>query len=93
MQDAGFEELLQKYKSVTIHKNNLQNLATKVFKSLNGLSPPIMFDLFEKKAVQYNLCGNNLLKHAPLRLVSRVLKYYASKAVFGGLKFQMNLKI
>ena len=35
MEHVGFEGLLQKYKSITVYKSGLQNLATEVFKSLN----------------------------------------------------------
>ena len=48
MEDAGFEDLFQKGKSVTIHKSSLQRLAFEVFQSLNQFSPPIMRDIFKK---------------------------------------------
>ena len=38
----SFEELLSKDKSITVHQRNLQKLATKMYKILNGLSPYIM---------------------------------------------------
>ena len=63
IKDVGFEDLLQKDKSIKIHKRNLQILATEVFKSLNQFSLSILWDLFERKSVQkHNLCNNNLLK-------------------------------
>ena len=48
MEDAGFEDLFQKGKSVTIHKSSLQRLAFEVFQSLNQFSPLIMRDIFKK---------------------------------------------
>ena len=63
IKDVGFEDLLQKDKSIKTHKRNLQILATEVFKSLNQFSLSILWDLFERKSVQkHNLCNNNLLK-------------------------------
>ena len=41
-----FEELLSKDKSVTLHQRN-QIVATEMYKTLNGLSPDIMQDIFE----------------------------------------------
>ena len=47
--DSTFEELLVKDGSVTFHNRNLQQLAVEIYKNKNGLSPPIMNDLFERK--------------------------------------------
>ena len=47
--DSTFKQLLKKDGSVTIHHRNVQLLAIELFKHKNGLSPPIMNDLFEDK--------------------------------------------
>ena len=52
IKDVGFEDLLQKDKSIKTHKRNLQILATEVFKSLNQFSLSILWDLFERKSVK-----------------------------------------
>ena len=41
--------------SVTIHKRNLQMLATEIFKVKNSLVPEIMREIFETKEPNYNL--------------------------------------
>ena len=43
---SNLQDLLQKDQSVSIHMNNLQYLATKIFKVKNGLSPEIMKEVF-----------------------------------------------
>ena len=45
-EESSFEELLQKDGSVSIHNRNLQFLAIEIFKSINGLSPTFMNDIF-----------------------------------------------
>ena len=46
-----FHELLQKDNSVTIHQQNLQVLATDVFKAKNDLSPKIMIRKYTHKEI------------------------------------------
>ena len=45
---SSFTELLEKDKSTTIHKRNIQLLATELFKVKNGLSPAFMNEIFVK---------------------------------------------
>ena len=42
-----FNELLEKYGSVSIHMRNMQILATQMYKLINNLSPPIMNRVFK----------------------------------------------
>ena len=52
---STFSELLEKDNSVTIHERNLRNLATELYKVLNGLSPKILDEVFPmKKSIKYN---------------------------------------
>ena len=51
----NFDQLLQRDGSVSIHARNLRLLVTEVFKSLNKLSPEIMWDMFQVKPLSYNL--------------------------------------
>ena len=44
---SSFTELLNKDSSVSIHIKNIQKLATEMFKSYKGLSPPIMDNVFK----------------------------------------------
>ena len=42
----SFEDLLEKEKSFSIHRQNIQDLATKIHKFLHGLSPKVMDNTF-----------------------------------------------
>ena len=52
---AFLDELLEEYDSISIHSKNLKLLMIEVFKSLNHLSPPIMWETFDVKSSVYNL--------------------------------------
>ena len=63
-EDTIFEDLLERYKSLTIHEDNIGTLTNRrnlVFKTFQT-SPPIMWDFFNLKRNRYNLRGNYLLK-------------------------------
>ena len=51
----SFEELLELDKSFKMHHRNIQSLATELFKIKNNLSVAIMNDIFQPRAVRYNL--------------------------------------
>ena len=53
--DLTFQELLAKDKSVSVHRKNLQLLATEIFKSNTGMSPELMNDIFHFAERPYNL--------------------------------------
>ena len=42
---SSFSELLEKYKSVTIHHRNLQTLAYEIFKVKNNTAPEILTEI------------------------------------------------
>ena len=53
---SSFTELLNKDNSVSIHIRNIQRLAIEMFRFYNGLSPPLMSNMFKLKAENsYNL--------------------------------------
>ena len=53
---SPFTELLNKDYSVSIHTRNIQRLAIEMFRFYNGLSPPLMKNIFKLKAkTSYNL--------------------------------------
>ena len=69
---SSFKELLEKYRSVTVHHKNLQVLVTEICKVKNDLAPDIMKDVFELKEPPYN-GQNQITLHAEmLRLVIMV---------------------
>ena len=56
---SSFNELLEKDGSVSIHERNLQVLATEMYKISNGLSTPLMKDIFSINRNPYNLRQNS----------------------------------
>ena len=52
---STFKDILEMTKEKTIHQNNLGSLAKKIYKFLNGLSPPIMNGAFMIRNNKYNL--------------------------------------
>ena len=57
---SSFQNLLEKDNSVTIHHRNIKILATETYKFLQGLSPPLMNEIFVERN-NYSLPGNNVL--------------------------------
>ena len=47
---SSFNELLENYGSVLIHMRNIQILATKMYKLINNLSPPVMNKVLKLKS-------------------------------------------
>ena len=58
---SSFNELLEKDGSVSIHERNLQVLATEMHKISNGLSTPLMKDIFPIRRNLYNLRENSVV--------------------------------
>jgi len=50
---SNFEALLEKDHSVTIHTKNIQQLTLEIYKTLNGLNPRIMDEIFKLKNHAY----------------------------------------
>ena len=61
-----FEELLDKDKSMAIHKKNLQILMAEIYKAINHLNSAYMWEFFIKNNIPYNLCSNELCKITPV---------------------------
>ena len=53
--NSSFSELLEVTNKTTIHIRNLKFLVTEIYKFLNGLSPPIMNEVFQINECPYNL--------------------------------------
>ena len=54
-----FSEILQKDSAVTIHTKALQILMTDMYKTRNGLNPPVMQEIFCDNTTYYDLCNND----------------------------------
>ena len=56
--EKNYKDLLADHDEISIYQKYLQFLATKVFKSVNKLSPQFMWCFFENHEICYNLrCG------------------------------------
>ena len=74
---SSFETLLEKDDSVSVHNQNLQILATEMYKIKNDLSPLIFTELFEQRNEQhYDLRKNSQFTKPPLRTV-----YHGSESI------------
>ena len=60
--ESTFEEVLDKGRSMTIHKKNLQRLMFEIYITINHLNLAYMWEFFIKKDVPYNLRSNELCK-------------------------------
>ena len=56
---STFEELLNKYSSVSIHHRNLQVLTTEMFKIKNNMAPEFLNEFFQNRALPNNLRTNS----------------------------------
>ena len=56
---STFEELLNKDNSVSIHHKNLQVLAIEMFKIKNNMAPEFLNEIFQNRALLYNLRTNS----------------------------------
>ena len=48
--------LLEKDSSVSIHDRSIQCIATEMHKVSNGLSPPVVINIFTQKIVTFTIC-------------------------------------
>ena len=59
---SSYVELLTKDISVTIHHRNIRSLVIEIYKVMQGISPPLLNEVFVPRLSNYELCGNNLLE-------------------------------
>ena len=59
--NSSFSELLEMANKRTIHIRNLKFLLTKIYNFLNGLSPPIMKEVFQINYYTYDLRNPRIL--------------------------------
>ena len=60
--NSNFEELLTRSGEKTVHLQNLEKLLLEVFKSLHQINPALMWELVERKEVNYNPRNKDLLR-------------------------------
>ena len=62
-------ELLTKDRSVTIHHRNIRALAIEIYKVMQGISPPLLNEVFVPRQCNYELRGNNFLERRKVKSV------------------------
>ena len=65
--DLNFDELLALDNGVSLHIYSIQKLLLEVFKSLNGLSPTFISELFQTKSSNYSLRSGHQLTLPPTK--------------------------
>ena len=85
--DSSFSELLEMANESTIHMRNLKFLLTEIYKFLNGLSPPIMNEVFQANDCLYDLRNPRILpsKH------KFTIKYGINTIAFRGPQIWQNI--
>ena len=68
--ESSFEALLTRSGNNSIHVNNMQKLMIEIFKTMNGLNPPLVWEFHERKHVTYNLRIQNLCKLPPIKTMN-----------------------
>jgi hypothetical protein len=79
--DSSYKGMLEKTKSQSLYINRLRLIMIEIFKSLNGLAPEFVKDLFAPKPQNYELRDDNLLVTPPfqtIRFGKNSLVYYGS---------------
>ena len=66
---SSYGELLTKDRSVTIHHRNIRALAIEIYKVMQGISPPLLNEVFVPRQCNYELRGNNFLERRRVKSV------------------------
>ena len=75
--NSNFEELLARPGEKTVHLQNLEKLLLELFKSLHQINPAFMWELFERKEVNYNLRNKDLLRIPKFQTIT-----YGANSIF-----------
>ena len=87
----SFDELLALSKTVSIHTRNLRLLVTEIYKSLNFISPQIMWDTFPLKSARYNLRqGSKII--VPCAKSARAINSFDFRAALAWNQLQSQIK-
>ena len=77
---SSYGELLTKDRSVTIHHRNIRALATEIYKVMQGISPPLLNEVFVPLHCNYKLRGNNFLQRRRVKSLGWGTKSISSLA-------------
>ena len=59
---SSYSEVLTKDRSVAIHHRNIRALAIEIYKVIQGISPPLLNEVFVSHQCNYDRRGNNFLE-------------------------------
>ena len=66
---SSYGELLTKDRSVTIHHRNIRALAIEIYKVMQGISPPLLNEVFVPRQCNYEFRGHNFLERRRVKSV------------------------
>ena len=66
---SSCSELLTKDRSVTIHHRNIRALVIEIYKVIQGISLPLLNEVFVSSQCNYDLRGNNFLERGSVKSV------------------------
>ena len=66
---STYSELLTEDRSVTIHHRNIRALAIEIYKVIQGISPPLLNEVFVPRQCNYEFRGNNFLERRRVKSV------------------------
>ena len=69
-EELSFDQLLTMDNGITVHTKNLTTLLVEVFKTLAGLNPSFMANIFVPKHTNYNLRSANVLEILKARSIT-----------------------
>ena len=78
---SDYAELIRKSRYETLHLRRLKTIATEVFKSLNGLNPQFMKELFKVNDISYGLRDETILTQPKFKKITygyNTFSYYGA---------------
>ena len=85
--DSSLNTLLKKSDTVTIHMKNLQKWMLEIYKSMNHLNSSYIWQLHERKEIQYDLRTKHLCKLP----ITKMIKFGMESLSFKGSLLWNNL--
>ena len=83
---SDFNSLLAKDNSVTVHERNIQALSLEIYKTMNGLNPTFMNNIFQLKSHNYSLRRQNFVYPNPKTITYGIDTFgYKSCNIWGSL--------
>ena len=86
-------ELLNKVERPSLYVMRIKRMAIEVYKTLHGLNPPFMQELFQNKMTSYNLRNPSNLVQPRVRTTGNSLESfsYAGTKIWNSLPYEFKL--